>query len=357
MADAVVIRDGMTYRQVERALRRMGFRVLRHSGDHAIWGLGPLRVAVRQGHPTERVPRNTVRQMALQARGEQPWGWGGYSEGSGEKMSEMTGLERLRALGREQEERSWSTVGKVRGRLMGEIARQIEGERLRERLAVGRVASEMELHVLGVEGMEDSPVARWARELREALGGRDEEVTDVAAIRKDAMEAYEWVEAHGGLEKIKQDALCWNTAEHVAQNTLDWLARVCPVAGIEKCGYGIALEKLEDVINSRLMPEGMEWLVEAVQLWVHGRPVIYGDGGSQQLERSERVKRPEPKDSWERLEEDAEKLACEYFGREREKCPCLGCRSREIDPCTAKDCEFNKTIDIVRRARALAGDA
>ena len=272
-------------------------------------------------------------------------------------MSEMTGLERLRALGREQEERSWSTVGKVRGRLMGEIARQIEDERLRERLAVERVASEMERHCLGVEGMEDSPVARWARELREALGGRDEEVTDVAAIRKDAMEAYEWVEAHGGLEKIKQDALCWNTAEHVAQSTLDWLARVCPVAGIEKCGYGIALEKLEDVINSRLMPEGMEWLVEAVQLWVHGRPVIYGDGGSQQLERSERVKRPEPKDSWERLEEDAEKLACEYFGREREKCPCLGCRSREIDPCTAKDCEFNKTIDIVRRARALAGDA
>ena len=77
MADAEGIRDGMTYRQVERALRRMGFRVLRHSGDHAIWGLGPLRVAVRQGHPTERVPRNTVRQMALQARGEQPWGWGG----------------------------------------------------------------------------------------------------------------------------------------------------------------------------------------------------------------------------------------------------------------------------------------
>ena len=62
-------------------------------------------------------------------------------------------------------------------------------------------------------------------------------------------------------------------------------------------------------------------------------------------------------DSWERLEEDAEKLACEYFGREGEKAPCSGCRSREIDPCTAKDCEFNKTIDLVRRAKALAGDA
>ena len=59
-------------------------------------------------------------------------------------------------------------------------------------------------------------------------------------------------------------------------------------------------------------------------------------------------------DSWERLEEDAEKFACEYFGRGGKKDTCTGCRSREIDPCTAKDCEFNKTIDLVRRAKALA---
>ena len=59
-------------------------------------------------------------------------------------------------------------------------------------------------------------------------------------------------------------------------------------------------------------------------------------------------------DSWVRLEEDAEKFACEYFGRGGKKDTCTGCRSREIDPCTAKDCEFNKTIDLVRRAKALA---
>ena len=59
-------------------------------------------------------------------------------------------------------------------------------------------------------------------------------------------------------------------------------------------------------------------------------------------------------DTWERLEEDAEKFACEYFGRGGKKDTCTGCRSREIDPCTAKDCEFNKTIDLVRRAKALA---
>ena len=72
-----------------------------------------------------------------------------------------------------------------------------------------------------------------------------------------------------------------------------------------------------DAVRERLMPEGMEWpmfedgepvkfgdmalidgypdMIEAVQLWIHGRPVIYGDGGSQQLERGETVKRPAPK--------------------------------------------------------------
>lgn len=74
-----------------------------------------------------------------------------------------------------------------------------------------------------------------------------------------------------------------------------------------------------DALKARALPEGMEWLieawpkfeddapvklgdmalidgdadmVEAVQIWIHGKPVIYGDNGSQQLEKSERVKRP-----------------------------------------------------------------
>lgn len=79
------------------------------------------------------------------------------------------------------------------------------------------------------------------------------------AILTEDREAIAWVRAYGGMEKVKQDALCWNTAENIAQTTLDWLARVCPVAGIEKFGYGVSLEKLEDAINRRLMPEGIEW--------------------------------------------------------------------------------------------------
>lgn len=70
-------------------------------------------------------------------------------------------------------------------------------------------------------------------------------------------------------------------------------------------------------LKARMLPDGMEWprfedgepvkfgdmalidgeadMVEAVHLWIHGKPVICGDGGSQQLERGERVKRPAPK--------------------------------------------------------------
>ena len=43
-------------------------------------------------------------------------------------------------------------------------------EPVRDPLA--RVIAEMDAHLAGVEGAEDSPVARWARELREAVDGR-----------------------------------------------------------------------------------------------------------------------------------------------------------------------------------------
>ena len=153
-------------------------------------------------------------------------------------MGETTGVERLRELGREQEERSWSTVGKVRGRLMLEIADQIEDERLRERLAVGRVASEMELHCLGVEGMEDSPVARWARELREALGCADEADED--------REAAKWVCDHGGLEAVRR----------MFQDADNRRVELCGALGIDlDKGWSEAMAAM----RFRLMPEGMKW--------------------------------------------------------------------------------------------------
>ena len=53
-------------------------------------------------------------------------------------------------------------------------------------------------------------------------------------------------------------------------------------------------------------------------------------------------------DSWERLEEDAGKTSCGYFGRSG---LCIGCPALAI----SKMCNVAKSQDIVRRAKALSG--
>ena len=64
----------------------------------------------------------------------------------------MTGVERLRELAREQEERSWSAVTKVRARIMREIADQIEREHAEDCLRMGGRA------------VEDAEAVAWVRE-------------------------------------------------------------------------------------------------------------------------------------------------------------------------------------------------
>lgn len=70
------------------------------------------------------------------------------------------------------------------------------------------------------------------------------------------------------------------------------------------------------------------------------------------------LKRPAPADSWERLEEDARKGVCEYAGAYRksgtiDSHECDGCRfdGDGNDP----TCEQQMALDIIRRAKALAG--
>lgn len=55
-------------------------------------------------------------------------------------------------------------------------------------------------------------------------------------------------------------------------------------------------------------------------------------------------------DSWERLEEDADKEACEYFAH----MPC-GCETSEMLDETVEKCNAAKARDLVRRAKKLAG--
>ena len=60
----------------------------------------------------------------------------------------------------------------------------------------------------------------------------------------------------------------------------------------------------------------------------------------------EPIKRPIA-DTWERLEGDAEKYPCGYFGFDGEE-TCGKC------PASGKNCEKTMAQDLVRRARALA---
>lgn len=211
----------------------------------------------------------------------------------------MTGIERLRELADKYAElgKDHTTIDVVpsgMAMLFSSIANQIGREHAEDCYGmvidhgiVSRVASDMERHVLGHEGMEDSPVARWARELRASLGGREEEVTDVATIRKDAYDAYEWVEAHGGLDAVKRR---WECLSYYA----DPVPRACMErrlasrqrqideshAALRRRNemlkrYEEANEELLEraaAMKRRLMPEGMEW-----PRYESGKPVMLGD--------------------------------------------------------------------------------
>lgn len=90
-------------------------------------------------------------------------------------------------------------------------------------------------------------------------------------------------------------------------------------------------------------------------------PVHVNDGGADLLS----VGMPylwhvvEP-DSWERLEADAAKLVCEYAGAPKsiaddDKYTCINCPYDEPGPHTDKGCQERMRLDLVRRAKRLAG--
>lgn len=63
--------------------------------------------------------------------------------------------------------------------------------------------------------------------------------------------------------------------------------------------------------------------------------------------------KPEPADSWERLEEDARKTACNYAPAPRDEdglVTCDGCRFQK-----SESCGNEMTLDILKRAKKLAG--
>lgn len=146
------------------------------------------------------------------------------------------------------------------------------------------------------------------------------------------------------------------------------------LAGIECEGFACdgCMREAVDAIERRLVPEGMEW-----PRFEDGEPVRIGDrvqlcsGYSEELcqvhmgesgyslytEASDEdhpygvpVRRPEPEDTQERIDRDARKIPCEYFGREGLMCSGGdGCPSLEMG-CS---CDTAKTLDLLRRQREL----
>ena len=240
----------------------------------------------------------------------------------------MTGIERLRELvdgispiialcgvTKSSYDRSHiETVGARLRDFLADIADQIEREQ-RERVSRVRilaVVTKMERHCLGHEGMEDSPVARWARELREALGAtmsrhESDGVADTPydALRPDDREAIAWVRDHGGIEVLRR----------MFQDADNRRVELCGALGIDlDKGWSEAMAAM----RLRLMPEGMEWLVEAWPRFEDGEPVrllddferygeenvvstvtMYQDDNFalnfRAYSKGERVKRPAPK--------------------------------------------------------------
>ncbi len=94
--------------------------------------------------------------------------------------------------------------------------------------------------------------------------------------------------------------------------------------------------------------DGLSWLVTGFR-WDNGDHVVEATalGETKQLKPGW-LTHEEP-ESWERLEEDAAKGACAYFGSNEFSCKECHFFGRE------HDCSGLMAMDIVRRAKALAG--
>lgn len=66
-----------------------------------------------------------------------------------------------------------------------------------------------------------------------------------------------------------------------------------------------------------------------------------------------------PRDSWEKLQEDAAKRVCEYAGAQKsivdDRYTCINCPYDEPGPHTDAGCNKRMRLDLMRRAKALAG--
>lgn len=108
---------------------------------------------------------------------------------------------------------------------------------------------------------------------------------------------------------------------------------------------GVPLREGDTVWNHSGFAYGVVTSIDAGSLM---GTVRYVNGGVEFRDAAKDLTHTRP-DSWERLEEDASKETCEYFGSKH--CDCSTCKRLER---SVKDCGTAKSHDLIRRAKALA---
>ena len=250
----------------------------------------------------------------------------------------MTGIEQLRDMAHDYTEHSWSESGKARGMLMLDIADQIERETEERsaRLYDMRLGEETDVcELFGVEPVDD-PLTSLRRHV-ESLNDTIENLRlELGEARDDAA----WVREHGGLGAVKRRWECLSFyAEPVPRSYAERriASRQRQIdeshAALRRRNELIAelnarvenqraaldeLVKSIDEMRPRLMPEGMEWLVESWPRFEDDEPVrflddferygeengvsavtMYSDGSfalnCRAYSKGEHVKRPAPK--------------------------------------------------------------
>lgn len=227
----------------------------------------------------------------------------------------------------------------------------------------------------------DAICAEVSGRLREIVERDACDVTTVSAydlLPDEDRKAIAWVREHGGIAEVKD-----------AVKTNEWALSLAIIAHDALFGEDSERDttptEFKRELDKRMVPPGMEWprfedgepvrpidkLLDKDGDWFEAVSFAFtcdwwsirgyqtegfgdlNDNTRRSLEGmayGTRVKRPAPKDSWERLEKDAEKHVCKYFCHSDQPQP-PGCGH------DVRSCRFDMQKDLVRRAKALAGDA
>ena len=163
-----------------------------------------------------------------------------------------TGVERLRELAREWEEHSWSSVGKVRARMLADIADQIERE-AQASGEVGKVSCEldgtvgpMSRHAMAIALLDDWEREAIERERVRRLGvARDVSVSAYDLLPEEERAAIALVRDSGGLDAVREAVRLFEDM-HDGLYTID--------ANERHSGPEMVRE-----IFGRIMPRGYGW--------------------------------------------------------------------------------------------------